>query len=133
MSSLKERLREKSRELIKRETVTLPETGETVVVRGLTFGENERVGTAREEKRGLMMVAVAVEDPETGKPIWNPNDVGDMQALGELPLADMQAVVKAIDRLSAGNRSASGKTGSSPTPSSGSGSEAAPSPSSKSE
>lgn len=132
MSTLKDRLKSKSRALVRRETVTLPDTGEAVVVRGLTFGENERIAAAKEEKRALMMVALCTEDPTDGQPVWNPNSLEDMEALAALSIPDTQAIIQAADRLSAGNRRASEETASSPTPSSGSESEAAPSPSSAS-
>jgi hypothetical protein len=96
--SLKDAIRSKSAGLVKRETVTLPQCGEQVQVRGLMAGEMRRAG---ESKRSVaVQVALSAEDPETGKPIWNPNDLNDLNAIDELHGVDLFTLLMASNRLS---------------------------------
>lgn len=117
--SLKEQLKTKSASLVRRETLTLPETGLEVQVRGMMFGEKERVAEHAGFKQSAMMIALTVEDPSTGKPIWNANAAEDQQEIAGLPIADTVAIVEAIGRLSgfSGQGKGSPGTESSPSPS----------------
>lgn len=111
----------------------LPETGETVQVRGMMFGEKERVAGAPSEKQGYLMIALCTEDPETSKLIYNANAQEDHDLIAALPVADTEAIVDAVRRLSGLDGAGKGSpvTGSSPSPSPES--SAAPSTSSASE
>lgn len=133
MSDLKRRLQERSAGLVRREPVPLPETGETVQVRGMMFGEKERVAGAPSEKQGYLMIALCTEDPETSKLIYNANAQEDHDLIAALPVADTEAIVDAVRRLSGLDGAGKGSpvTGSSPSPSPES--SAAPSTSSASE
>lgn len=96
--SLKDKIASKSAGLVKRELVTLPECGEQVQVRGLMAGEVKRAG---DHKRSTdVQVALSTEDPETGKPIWNANDLHDLDAIGGLHSVDLFTIVEASNRLS---------------------------------
>jgi hypothetical protein len=124
MSDLKGRIKAKAAGLVRRETITLPETGEDVQVRGLMFGEKERAAELSGAKQSFTLIALVVEDPATGKPIWNANAQEDHDEIAALPIADTDAIVEAMNRLSRGKAN-----GTSPSPSSASESEAEPSPS----
>lgn len=123
--SLKEQIKSRSAELVKREKVTLPELGIEVQVRGLMAGEVRRAG---ESKRSAdVQIAISVEDPNTGQQIWNPNDLTDLDAIAGLHSVDMATLILASNRLSGMDRMEKlGKTISPPTDS---GSSSSPNPS----
>jgi hypothetical protein len=127
---LKERIKEKSAGLVRRETITLPETGEEVQVRGLMFGEKERAAELKGAKQSFTLIALVVEDPATGAPIWNANSQEDHDEIAGLHIADTDAIVEAMNRLSSGKEKAAPPAPAPlPLPSSDSESEDAPSPS----
>lgn len=78
----------------------LPETGVEIQVRGMMFGEKERVAEATGFKQSAMMIALTVEDPATGKPVWNPNTREDQDEIAALPINDTEAIVEVVNRLS---------------------------------
>lgn len=98
--SLRAAIKSKSAGLVKREKVTLPECGVEVQVRGLMAGEAKRVGDAKDFKQMAIMIALGVEDPETGQPIWNANVLPDVQELEAMSPVDVAFLVKHINRLS---------------------------------
>lgn len=118
--SLKDRLDSKSAGLVRRETITLPATGEEVRIRGMMFGEKERVAELSGFKQSATMIALCVEDPTSGDAVWNANDLKDHQRIAKLPIADTNAMAEAIQRLSVPpkGKGLSGETENSPMPSS---------------
>lgn len=101
MSGLKERIASKSAALIEREVVTLPKCGETVVVHGLMTGELSRVNATSEETRGVAVICLSTEDPDSpGQPIWNWNDANDRTAAGRLHVDDSALIINVHNRLS---------------------------------
>lgn len=118
--SLKEQLHSKAASLLRRETITLPVTGLDVQVRGMMFGEKERIAELTGFKQSATMLALCVEDPATGKPLWNPAAREDHDQIAALPIEDSEEIVQAIGRLStyrAEGNGSSGETTSGPTPS----------------
>lgn len=98
--SLKDRIAEKSAALVERRPVTLPKCGEAVVVRGLMNAEMSRVNAAGEELRGLAVICLATEDPETpGRPLWNWALQKDRDAAGALHTDDAVAIITAHNEL----------------------------------
>lgn len=93
--SLKERLKSKAHEWVRRESLTLPETGEVIQVRGMVMGEVNRINQAPKDAQEFVQVALSTEDPETGKPLWNPNSLDDLNEIRALPPMD---VVKICER-----------------------------------
>jgi hypothetical protein len=119
--SLKDRIRKRSAEFVRREPVLLPVTGETVTVRGMMFGEKERIAELTGFKQSATMLALCVEDPESGKPVWNASSLEDHEEIAGLPIPDTEAIVGAINRLSgfagaAGKDSPETPSSSSPSP-----------------
>lgn len=100
--SIREQIKERSAGLVLREAVTLPECGIEVQVKGLMSGEAERAGNAKRPTD--VQVALGTEDPATGKLIWNPNSREDLDEISGLHMADKATLLKAIDRLSGGER-----------------------------
>lgn len=100
--SLKEQIKSKSAGLVRRETVTLPECGVEIQVRGLMKGEVQRAG---EHKRSTdVQIALSCEDPATGKGIWNPNDHNDLEEIAALHTVDAAVILEASNRLSGMDR-----------------------------
>lgn len=100
--SLKEQIKARSAELVRRERVTLPEAGIEVQVRGLMAGEARRSG---EHKRSAdVQIALSVEDPATGKQIWNPNDLNDLDEIASLHTVDVATILEVGNRLSGMDR-----------------------------
>lgn len=100
--SLREQIKTRSADLVKRERVTLPESGVEVQVRGLMAGEVRRCG---EHKRGSdVQIALSVEDPESGKAIWNPNDLNHLDEVAALHTVDTAVILAASNRLSGMDR-----------------------------
>lgn len=98
MSSLRDQIRARSAELVKREKVTMPKSGVEVQVRGLMVGEVRRAG---DHKRPAdVQIALSVEDPETGKQVWNPNDLNDLDEIAALHAVDAATLLRMSDRLS---------------------------------
>lgn len=118
--SLREQIRARSAELVERGRVTLPEAGIEVQVRGLMAGEVNRI---RESKRADdVQIAISVEDPATGKPVWNPNKLDDLEEIAALHVVDAAVLLSAGNRLSGIDRlkkhfSPPTENGSSPSPS----------------
>lgn len=102
--SLRERIRSKSAGLVKRETVSLPESGETVCVRGMMAGEAHRVGETKGFKQTALVMALCVEDPETGKPLWNGNVLEDVQEIEAMHPLDVAFLVNKATELSGGGK-----------------------------
>lgn len=95
-SSFRERQSEKNKALIKRKPVTLPETGEKIVVRTLMGGDLMRIRALGEAEQGIATIAFAVEEPEKpGVPVYNWNDLTHRQEIAEWHPKDMEAVVTA--------------------------------------
>jgi len=100
---LKDRIAEKSALLVERENVTLPKTGETVVVRTISLGDASRANAVDKELAGMAIVAFCTEDPAApGVPLYNWNTQEDRQALAALDQADAMAIINVYNRL-AGN------------------------------
>lgn len=97
---LKERLKEKSASLVERELVTLPRSREVVRAKCLMSGEQLRCGAAKPERQPLLFIALGTEDPETGKPLWNPNSLDDIESIEALHGDDMKAILDTVRRLS---------------------------------
>lgn len=100
MANLRDRLVSKSEGLIQRETITLPKSGEVIVVRSLMSGEMFNINASKEQYRQAITIALGTEDPETGQPIFRSNDVHDLEAVGKLHWRDIKAISDAINRLS---------------------------------
>lgn len=96
--SLREKLNTRSAELVKRERVTLPESGLEVQVRGLMQGEVRRSG--EHARATAMQIAFSVEDPETGNLVWNPTDAGHLDEIDGLHTIDSAVILEASNRLS---------------------------------
>lgn len=95
---LKEQLAAKSAELVKREKITLPECGVEVQVRGLMAGEVERSGA---HPRAIdYQAALSVEDPATGKNIWNPGSLEDLDQIAALHTVDRTVIIQKSNELS---------------------------------
>jgi hypothetical protein len=100
MASLRETLNEKSKALVKRKVITLPQTGVKVTVRTLMSGDMQRANAAAEQDRGSAMVAYAVEDPDNpGVPLYNWNLLPDRDEIATWHIDDMTAVVNAHNEL----------------------------------
>lgn len=96
--SLKEKLATRSADLVKRKKITLPECGIEVQVRGLMAGEVRRSG---EHKRSAdVQIALSVEDPETGKAVWNANVLEDLDAIAAMHTVDQAVLLKESNELS---------------------------------
>lgn len=102
--SIRAAIKSASAGLLKREKHTLPECGVEVQIRGLMAGETHRAGEAKGFKQVAIMVALAVEDPETGQPIWNANNLDSVQEIEALSPVDMAFLTKQINRLSGGGK-----------------------------
>lgn len=98
--SLKDRLRQKSDALVRREDVTLPRTGERITVRGLMAGEQLRCAELTGAKQTATMIALCVEDPDTKRPLWNAHAAEDHENIGALHSDDLTAILNAITGLS---------------------------------
>jgi hypothetical protein len=98
--SLKKRMQDKAPSLVRKETITLPDMGESVVVRGLMFGKSREIGQAGDAKRATLMVANATEDPETGELVWDVDDKEDMAFIETLTLTDVIAITEKCEELS---------------------------------
>lgn len=98
MSTLREQIKQRSADLVKRESVELPECGLTVQARGLMSGEAQRAG---EHKRSAdVQVALGTEDPATGKLVWNANSREDLDEIAALHSVDKAVLLTTINRLS---------------------------------
>lgn len=96
----RERQAEKSKALVKRKTITLPATGESVTVRTLMSGDMLLVNAQNEAERGTALVAFAVEDPETpGVRAYNWNDLYHRQEISGWDFKDVQAVAEAHNEM----------------------------------
>lgn len=120
--SLREEIKTASAGLVKRESVLLPECGVTIQVRGLMVGEVQRAGNAK--RSGDVQVALSAEDPASGKQIWNPNDLTDLDEIAAMHSVDVAVIVEASNRLSGMDRlvkmfspKSENGSSSSPTPS----------------
>ena len=98
MSTLRDQIKSKSAGLVRRETVRLPECGLEVQVRGLMAGEVQRCGQSK--RSGEVQVALSTEDPATGKFIWNPNTLQDLDEIATLHPVDYTTLIEASNRLS---------------------------------
>jgi hypothetical protein len=122
--SLKDRLKQKSDALVKREKITLPRTGEVIGVKGLMSGDLLRCSEHKGDRQSRLFVALGTEDPETGSMLWNPNDMNDLDAIGALHNDDMAAILNAVRRISGlEEEKEEGKAEDSPTSSSSSASD----------
>jgi hypothetical protein len=97
--SIKDKLAQSSSNL-RREKVTLPRSGVEVQIRELVFGDLDRASYAKPELKNRGLIAAAVEDPETGKPVWDAKDYNDMEAIAALAKEDAEAILEAINRVS---------------------------------
>lgn len=117
--SLRDQIRTASAGLVRRETISLPDCGVTVQVKGLMAGEAQRAGEAK--RQGETQVALSTEDPETGKLIWNPNVREDLDEIAGLSTYDFATIIEASNRLSGIEKlgkftSPRNENGSSPSP-----------------
>jgi len=98
---LRDRLKEKSAALVQRSTITLPKTGEKVVVRGITTGAAERANAAPKDQVAIAIIAFCTEDPEKpGAPLFNYNDLNDRAEIANLDQNDAAAILKEYTKLS---------------------------------
>jgi hypothetical protein len=104
---LRSRLNEKSSARVRWEEVTLPATGEVVLVKSLMGGEQMtalRMATRGDSPAvdlyGLVTIAYAAYDPETKERLYNPEVRDDLTEIGALPLEDITTLTSAINRLS---------------------------------
>lgn len=102
MSGLKAEIAARSRALVKREVITLPDAGVRVQVRGMMAGEIRRTMEAKRSED--VQIAIACEDPDTGEQIWNPNDFNDLEAIAALSAVDQAVLLMASNRLSGAER-----------------------------
>lgn len=98
--SLKDSIQSASQSAIKRELVTLPVAGASVQVRSLMSGPVQRMANAAKEKQNTIAIALATEDPSTGKLIWNVNSQEDRDAIEGLHVNDSLAILAVVNRLS---------------------------------
>lgn len=122
----------------RRKLVDVP--GGQVEVRGMTAGEQLRVGHEQNQhgpvRATRLMVALTAYEPGSDVPLWNPNDGADLEKVSALdadvfdPLRD---AAEEVSGLAAPAEGAEGNASSAPTKSSSSSSpaslEAEPSPS----
>lgn len=90
--------------MVRRETVTLPECGVTVRVRGLMAGETHRCGQEKGFRQVSTMVALGTEDDETGKPLFQAHVLEDVQEIEAMHPVDVAFLVKKINELSGGGK-----------------------------
>jgi hypothetical protein len=103
MSAFLDQLHNKSLALVKREVITLPESGMRVVVRSLMSGDMLRVNAMSDDLQALAMFAFATEDPDNpGRPIANWNTQEDRDKLAAVHVRDLTAVGEAHTRVSGG-------------------------------
>lgn len=98
--SLKDRIQRKNAGLVKRETHTLPDAQETVQICGLMLGERSRVGEKTGFAQVATMIALGLEDPDTGERIYNANDLDDHNQIATFSGPDSDLIVDTIMRLS---------------------------------
>jgi len=100
MSSLFERIAAKSKTLVKRQQIDLPNYGETVVIRSLTQGAVMRAEAEGEALKVSAMIAFCVEDPATGELLFNWNDGNHRQVIHELDPGDTRLIADTFATLS---------------------------------
>lgn len=99
--SLKERITEKSKALVKRREIALPACGERVVICGLMTGALSEVNALGPELQGLAVICMATEDPETpGLKVWNWRDQNDRDAAAGLHVDDSALIINTHNELS---------------------------------
>ena len=97
VKNFREQLRQRNREIVQREPVTLPESGLQVVVKGLMAGEVRRSG---EHKRSAdAQIALSTELP-SGEPIWDPTIREDLDEIAALHTIDQATILQISNRLS---------------------------------
>lgn len=130
MSSIKDRIAERSASMLRREVVHLDDADVDVQARGMMFGEKERVGAlAGDPEQGVVLIALTAEDPATGALIYNANDMADRERIKGWSPRDGNKFCEVAFRLSGVGEEgkASAGTRTSPSASSGSASGDAPS------
>lgn len=125
MSDLRERVRKASKEAVQTEDVEV--LGCRLRIRGMMQGERLRVAAAEQkggvEKSVPLLLALTVYDPETDKPLWNPNSLDDVEEIRALPTAaadELQEVAARLSGLASEGNSLRAETTSSPSLSSAS-------------
>lgn len=99
--SLRDNLKKKSASLVKRRTVTLPETQEEVEIRGLMMGQVNRVTDQKgQAKQVRMQIALSTFDPQTGEQVWNADHQPDAEEIDALPTPDGLLIVNVSNELS---------------------------------
>jgi hypothetical protein len=98
--SLKDRLKQKNGSLVKREVINLPDSGERVQCKALMLGDRSRIG----EKKGFSsiatMLALSLEDPDTGQLLYNPNSLDDHNEIALFSGPDSDLIVDTVLRIS---------------------------------
>jgi hypothetical protein len=98
--SLRDQIDANSASLVERGRITLPKAGLEVQVRGLMTGEQLRINAEKDEvKRMLLTIALCVEDPATGQPVWAPHNLKDLDAIERLHVSDTAAIAQEVARL----------------------------------
>lgn len=97
VKNFREQLRQRNREIVQREPVTLPESGLQVVVKGLMAGEVNRVSTHK--RQGDAQIALATELP-SGELIWDAEVKEDLDEIAGLHTVDQATLIQVINRLS---------------------------------
>ncbi len=106
--SLREKIRTGSAAARKTEPVHLPVTGVDVLVQGMMAGERSRVMGEGYDAKGKpnytrlypLVLGLCALDPETRKPIWNPNSAEDAEEINGMSGGDVDAIFEAALRLS---------------------------------
>lgn len=126
--SIRDQIKAASAAARKSQTVSLPVAKVDVLVIGMMAGDRLRVvgddGKIQPTRSIPLMIALTAHDPATRQPLWNPNDLNDMQEIAGLTGEDADVLTDAALRTSglekdAGKASAgSGSSSSSSAPAS---------------
>lgn len=99
--SLRDELKSASAALVKRRTITLPESGKVVEVRGLMLGQMNRVGEQKGQgKQVATQICSCMFDPDTGEQILNPGDANDIEIANGLSVRDGSLIIETCNELS---------------------------------
>ncbi len=99
MSNLLDELVQVSETLTRRETITLPMSGKTIIIKSLMTEELNRLSTTPPEKQLFTQMALAWVD-EKGDLVMNPNDAAHLQKFGKFHGKDTSFAAMAINRIS---------------------------------
>ena len=86
--------------MVRRRTEVLPDSGETVQIRGLILGEINRISDQPSIRQSLYQIALSLEDPTTNQHIYNPNVLEDIQEIEAFSPRDGMHIVEVSNELS---------------------------------